>query len=160
MANNEKVGNWNYFSPGGDILGTEIYKNGRFVKFKSHLNDKQFKIKNGMPDYDVPGYLTQVLSQKKFNYPGRHSAVYYFRLQKDGHLSEPNMLRDSKLEIDVAVIDALLNAPVWESAIHEKEPVEAHVTISLIFRIDDDKKIHVDFYSNNSDEQISLYPVL
>jgi antitoxin component YwqK of YwqJK toxin-antitoxin module len=157
MVNGQKEGNWNLFTPRRMILRTEVYSHGMLNKVKSHLSDKEFRITEGKPNYDVADYLNHIFSQKHPDTVNYFKASYYFIITKDGNLTEPNVLRKSILSIDISVIDALMHGPKWNAPIHNKQPVDAQVTINIGIRVDSDKKVHISL--NNPDESILLYPV-
>jgi len=110
------------------------------------LDEKKFAMKmtDGEPKYNLNKYLNTTLSTKKiFDTPSTQSVLYDFTLDKNGKLTSPSVIQKSTLEIDTAIIDALLAAPAWKPASVNGEISAVSITLSFEVTIADDKSINI-----------------
>lgn len=151
-------GVWNFFSPKGTLLGTIRYYKGQRQGLRSKLNSKTLSVKNGMPDYDLTAYLAGALRNRKLTSFRDCSLTYSFHLNKEGKLTQPETMQSGcNIELDVAIGEILMDAPVWNAAIKDRQTVEATAVIFLKVRFDADKKPHVSFYhTSDADDNIIL----
>ncbi|NHA07315.1 hypothetical protein G7092_26180 [Mucilaginibacter sp. HC2] len=167
FINNVRQGDWNSLSYYGDIIKTEVYKDGKIVKTISYLNDRKFQyVKEGQGSkYDLINYLNLKLSTKKFNKHGRYNVTYSFNLTPNGKLVAPLIEGKSDQEIDSTIINELSGAPNWEpmirtevlkiflltsapnqeSGIHNSEEKELHIPFDLNVVVDGKGKIHISY---------------
>lgn len=161
FVNNVRQGNWNSLSYIGDVIKTEVYKDGNIVNTISYLNDEKFafKISGKASKYDIPEYLNSKLSDKKFRKKGEFNAIYSFKLTSEGKLISPETSKTSDLEIDEAIISKMLIAPNWEPVIKNDilkiyqlmtDPDTAEgktllIPIEFKIVINNDHKIHISY---------------
>ncbi|MGN6397105.1 MAG: toxin-antitoxin system YwqK family antitoxin [Mucilaginibacter sp.] len=155
LKDDMKDGNWNFYSPKGALMGVIRYYKGQRQGIRSHLNSKELSVKNGMPDYDLAAYLTGALKSRKLS-TSRHCYITYsFHLNKNGTLTQPEIYRSGcDIELCVAIGEIMLNAPAWDAAIKNKQPVDATAVMFLQILFDADKKPHVTFNTSNQDDNI------
>ena len=142
-----REGNWNMLSFEGDTMSTDVYKHNKVVKTISYLNEKKIKDKtvtNAHRNYNFIRYLNAQISKKGISQSGTKRSLYMFTIDKTGHIVAPtvitngNINADVSLEVDRAIIDAMLNAPPWVPGEQNKQMVK--ISTSLQLNITFDKK--------------------
>jgi len=148
MINNVREGEWSTLSYKGEKITSSFYKNGKVIKNVSYLSDKKFQnnVIDAKTDYDLLKYLNNALSTRRFSKPGKFSTIYDFTLTTDGRLIKPSVINGSSLEVDTAVVNSFLAAPVWVPAMENNKAITTFIAIQLDIEIDDDKRILVTFH--------------
>ncbi|SDP96056.1 hypothetical protein SAMN05428975_4141 [Mucilaginibacter sp. OK268] len=152
FINNVRQGDWNSLSYYGDIIKTEVYKEGKIVKTISYLNDRKFQYgKDGQRSkYDLISYLNLRLSTKRFNKHGKYHVTYSFDLTQNGKLVAPLIEEKSDQEIDDTLISELSAAPNWEPIIRTEVLKTFLLTSAPNQEPDaynsDEKRLHIPFY--------------
>lgn len=158
IINNVRQGDWNTLAYNGDIIKTELYKDGEIIKTVSYLNDEKFRFNSkGLgKKYNLVAYLNDKLQNARFKTHGQFHVEYALCLDADNKFVGPHIIGKSAAEIDDAVIKELTAAPNWEPTIVNDAAkifllmyptnVEAGndhfkaVTIPLVFDIDVDHR--------------------
>jgi hypothetical protein len=143
--NGIREGNWNMISFEGDTISTEIYKHNKVVKTASFLNKKKFTdraVTSPHPNYNFIRYLNTQLSKMGVSQSGEKTSLYTFTIDTTGHIVEPtvitrNRVKDNvNLEVDIAIIDAMFNAPPWIPGEQNKQMVKITTALQLNLKFD------------------------
>lgn len=138
-VNDIREGKWNMLSFEGDTMSTEIYKKGEVIKTISFLNDKKFllkKVKDCKPKYDFIAYLNSHL-HTGVSSAGSKQAMYSFTVDTTGHITRPKVWLQkgndpqADLQIDTAIVNVMLQAPVWMPAVQNNKKVEMYMSFQL-----------------------------
>ena len=155
MKGGFKDGNWSFYSPKGALMGTIRYYKGEKQGINSKLDSKILSVKNGMPDYDLPAYITGALKRVKLKSYRNCSQIYAFHLNKDGKLTQPETIDSGcNMELNVAIGIILMDAPAWDPPIKNKQATDAAAVIFLRIRFDADKKPLVTYYTSYPNDNI------
>lgn len=145
--NDVRQGDWNMLTPSGDVIRTDVYKNGKIVKSISHISEKKAeqKFTGGKPKYDFVAYLNKHLAEQKFDNSGVRRVLYSFIIDTLGKLTKPSVLNGSETAIDRAIIDVMLSAPNWEPTYINNKLTTLSVPFNFEIIISDDKHIHISY---------------
>ena len=61
--------------------------------------------------------------------------VLQFVIDKEGHVTDIQVLRSVTPELDQAAIDAVKNSPKWAPGMQDGEPVNVKYTLPIVFKL-------------------------
>lgn len=134
-----REGEWYMLSGTGDTIQTDIYKKNKLIKTINSINEKtnKYKYTDPRPKYDFIRYLNAQLSKKGISQSGTKKSFYSFNIDTTGRIVEPSVItrnitnEDLDFEVNKAVIDAILNAPLWIPGARDREKVMVKISIQL-----------------------------
>lgn len=150
MVNDVKQGEWHTFARNGDVVSTDIYKDGKVINTvranpaeaprlglrvvpNKDTGDIKGKIFNAHPGYDLNSVINQEISGIiKSNLTG--VMLLQFWVDQEGKLSDVKFTRHLDNAQDQIIAKALKSAPPWSPAVKDGQPVEQVLYCSISFK--------------------------
>ncbi|QNR86314.1 hypothetical protein H9N25_07900 [Pedobacter riviphilus] len=134
-----REGGWYILSGKGDTMQTDIYKKNKLIKTIPTINEKKnnYKVTDPRPKYDFIRYLNVQLSKKGISQSGTKRSVYTFNVDTTGRIIKPSVITrnitdaDLDSEVNKAIIDAILNAPLWIPGEQDGQKIEVKISAEL-----------------------------
>lgn len=135
-----REGQWYILSGKGDTIQTDIYKKSKLIKTIPSVNAKINKYKHvtdAYPKYDFIHYLKVQLSKKGISQSGTKRSLYSFTIDTTGRIVEPSVITRNitdagiDFEVNKAIIDAMLNAPLWIPGEQDKHKIMVRISVQL-----------------------------
>lgn len=138
FVNDMREGEWYILSGKGDTMQTDIYKKDKLVKTISANKDIKYKhVTEARPKYDFIRYLNVQLSKKGISQSGTKNSLYSFAIDTTGQVINPSVITRNiinagvNFEVDKAIIDAILSAPLWIPGERDKQKIMVKIAVQL-----------------------------
>jgi TonB family protein len=153
FLNGYRSGTWNYFAPEGykeweveylkdSVISAKCFDAGG-IPSKDCIWEREALPKgglNGWKKYLVrsltnAGYPSRKLMKREKNLSG--DVWVRFLIEKDGRISDIQIVRSLNAEADAIVLDVMLNAPLWSPGIYRGRVVRSYHTQPISFNVPD-----------------------